>query len=668
MKKFKEWISIRVAKTPDVVVLLGILFANVVLLFTMAFVVYRLNAPAYPDVGYWENIYYTFSMILGTGGESYYIQELSEVNLAVIVICYLTILLGMVIFTGAVIGYITNWVSQFIEEANSGESGLSLSNHIVILNWNTRASEIINEIMYLNRREVIVVLALEDRETIEKEIEERLLKTSENEKINGRPLKNRLTILVRQGETYSTKQLNDICISAAKSIIILSPDSSEESDDETHDDANTIKTLVQTAHLTSAKKLEDQQIVVEVNNERTLSLVNTIIYCKESQDRSRITPIAVNRVLGQIFTQIILMPQINQVYSLLFSNGGPSFFTRDEIKVDEDVFVKEKLQTNNTSIPLTIREDVDGQIHGYYLARNIKDISQSCQTINTSDYTVKINPHFQMEPKHILILGHNSKTSEIMQGFSSYLEEWNDLDNSLFSITVIDDEDYLTTKNSYADYPFITSVIAADLLDKEVICSTINQCLLTYGCNLSIFILSDDAVASEDRDAAALIYLVYVHDIINNWLVDNLDCTSKDIDMIVEILDPKNTDVFTNYSADNIVVSNRYVSKIVTQVSEKKDLFDFYYDILTFDPSGEEKVESKELYIKTVDRFFSELPAPCNATEFIRAVYDASPANNKSVVLGYITKGEKVVLFDDNQDNIRLELSKNDKLILFSNH
>jgi len=181
-----------------------------------------------------------------------------------------------------------------------------------------------------------------------------------------------------------------------------------------------------------------------------------------------------------------------------------------------------------------------------------------------------------------------------------------------------------------------------------------------------------------------------VQDIIDKRLARDPGFDPESIDMIVEILNPKNFDIISSYSTNNIVISNRYISKITAQIGEKDAMFDFYYDILTYDDpedvgmlspdeapgagsgsgseTGAEGVDSKELYIKKVSGFFSEIPRPCTAADLIRAVYHASPDDNKSVVLGYFRPDGEMILFEGDQSKIRLALSGEEKLIIFSNH
>ena len=229
--------------------------------------------------------------------------------------------------------------------------------------------------------------------------------------------------------------------------------------------------------------------------------------------------------------------------------------------------------------------------------------------------------------------------------------------------------------NYYKKYPFVIDTVAAEIYDKDLICSTIDQFVSSNKEDTSVLILSDDSALNEDIDANALANLVYVQDIINDKKNSNPDFDVESIDVIVEIIDPKHYDVVNSYNVNNVVISNRYISKMITQIGEKEALFDFYTDILTYDEGDTETYESKEIYIKKVRRFFNEIPKHTTADQFIRAVYYASvddsiplEKQNPSIVLGYVKPGGKMILFSGDQSLIDVKFDDKDKLILFSNH
>jgi len=162
-----------------------------------------------------------------------------------------------------------------------------------------------------------------------------------------------------------------------------------------------------------------------------------------------------------------------------------------------------------------------------------------------------------------------------------------------------------------------------------------------------------------------------VQDIINRRKAENPDFDTESIDLVVEIIDPKHHDVVSSYSVNNVVISNRYISKMITQISEKEALFDFYSDILTYDEGGSDVYESKEIYVKKVSRLFTRRPDDCTAEEFIRAVLEATTTegiHNPTMVLGYVKPGGKMILFQGDQSSIPVHFEPRDKLIVFSNH
>ena len=144
-RKLSEWISIHVAKKPGRVLLLGILLFNIVFLIISALVISSFSLSGTEKMSLFKAAFCTVTMILDPGCVQFAVEDIGKTGVVVAVTCLVIILIGMISFTGAVIGYITNYISNFIENANAGGRELKASNHFVILNWNTRASEIVND-------------------------------------------------------------------------------------------------------------------------------------------------------------------------------------------------------------------------------------------------------------------------------------------------------------------------------------------------------------------------------------------------------------------------------------------------------------------------------------------------------------------------------------------
>ena len=698
LRKFKEWLSIQIVKNPGNTIVMAIMLFNVFFFLASAGVISALSLEGTEKMNFIEAAFCTITMILDAGCISFVVEDIGKSGVGITLICLFVVIVGMISFTGTLIGYVTNYISHFIENSNAGKRKLYLSNHFVILNWNTRASEIVNDMLYCESKEKVVVLVPGRKEEIQREIDERLADTIARENasvreqyahypffarkiaINKHKFHKNITVIVREGDVFSSKQLNDISLERARSIIILGNDINntickfehkELLDDVGRGNAQTIKTLMQVADITAAESsFDDQRIIVEITDEWTWKLVEKIIEAKQVDEKCNIIPVRVNEVLGQILSQFCLMPELNSVYSELFSNKGSEFYSVRCDEQDEMDFVSGYFKEHNHALPITIMEK-DGKHHAYYVAESCEDIEKK-DYFERDTFNVNLNKAYEMETKNIIILGHNNKCKNIMAGFESFSKEWREKKDEVVRIMVIDDKKSLEKMNYYKDYPFVEETVEADIYEKDLICDTINRFVSSCEDDTSILILSDDSALNENIDANALASLIYVRDIINQKLEKNPDFDVESIDVIVEIIDPKHHDIVNSYSVNNVVISNRYISKMVTQISEVESIFDFYHDILSYDEDTAAGYSSKEVYIKKVSRYFDSVPGKTTADQFIRAVYEASVEDknnpNPTIVLGYVKPGGIIRIFGGDLSEIEVEFEKHDKLILFSAH
>ena len=703
----KQWLSLKVAKNPRGVILIAILLLNVVFICASAVVISQLAPESLRSDGFWASVFYTITMVLDAGCIQFVVADVGQASVSVIIACLLIVLFGMITFTGAMIGYVTSYISDFIAKSNSGSRRLWIRDHMVILNWNSRASEIVNEMLYSDEPERIVILVQANREQVQKEIEDRLLDTLEKEKqallketagmnpvarwfyIRRHGMRNRVTFIVREGDTFSTQKLNEIAIKRAKSIVILGKDLQnslcryelqENQQQQSRGNSNTVKTLIQVADLAGSQDSnDDQKIVVEVNDNWTLRLVQQIIQHKEREGKCHIIPVPVNLMLGQVLSQSAIMPELNAVYGELLSNKGASFYSSPvSHHMAEESFVQPYMRYHANAIALTAMPTKRGT-ELYFVAEHQRDIEE---TVNhpLESMKVELNTDYWLEKRNVIILGHNSRSAAIMDCFNAFRNEWNFRNpaqlerygsQEILNIVVVDDAKHLEQMEYYKAYPYVNRVLEADVYDREKICQAIDEFVDANVEDTSILILSDDMVAHQDQDANALTYLIYVQDIIARRIKADPSFDPMRMDVVVEILNPKNSDIVRSYSIDNIVISNRYISKMITQIGEKEAIYDFYYDILTYDneeDTNSGSFESNELYIKSVGEFFRTLPPKCTASQLIRGVYDASAEDNRNIVLGYVDGKGKITLFCGDQRDITVELQPKDKLIVFSNH
>lgn len=763
IRRFQEWYSIQRAKHPTRMLVFGIAVFNLVFFLIAAVVIKSLALRGTESMGFFEALYYTLTMILDAGCISYVIEDIGTSGVTVALVCIAVVIIGMITFTGAIIGTMTNAFSESIERTQTGSDKLYISGHLVILNWNSRASEIINDLLYCGEKKRVIVLTDSRKDEIEKEIRDRISETIAREnallrqRLSGygtlkrhllyrkNRMRRQLYFLVREGDVFSTKQLRDISIERANAVMILGADINNSvcrfqqkarAEEQSRGNAQTVKTLMQVSELTGADDSADgQKIIVEISDDWTAELVRRIVRNKKRQqdnDKNNIVSVRVNQILGQLLSQFSLMPELNLAYQDLFSNKGATFqavewseenrlsFLRQaeaqlrdkepaasaeqqQLRTEllaEQLYIDTYLEAHRRAIPLgsmahTVTDGQTGQTktqHFFYFSAGSEADIFTAESVSCRPVSLKINRNYWIDKKRVIILGHNTGTEEIMRGFAAFCGEWDpDGSRKILEIVVIDDKEHLEQAGNYQQYPFVIGTRAATIYDRDIICQTIDW-FMDFAedeerGDVSILILSDDSVPNEDMDANVLANLVYVQDIIAEKKQADPDFDTESIDVIVELINPKHHDIVSSYSAvkdsaaaddpakkycvqngSNVVISNRYISKMVTQIGEKKAIYDFYTDILTYDEPDTAIFRSKEVYAKKASAFFAELPPECTEAELIRAVREATKDWHPTVVLGYVKPGGFVRLFCGDQEAQTVKLEPNDKLIVFTDH
>ena len=643
MKK-NQWLTILKEKKPGLLIVLGLALFNVLFLALFSLIVSLMSG-----MPYFTALFNCLAMMLDPGCISGVVDGTEQVVLCII--CFVVVIVGLIAFTGSVIGYVSNIISDFIEKANNGKNKLDLDNHVVILNWNDRGVEIINEYLLLEEKAVIVVLSNIERELIEQQVKDAIFAT-----MREKGIKNKLSVIIRSGNVFSSQQLIDISIDTAKTVIVLEEDG--DNNPYTEDgNGHTIKTLMQVADLISKKQNDKKQkVVVEVTDDWTEGVINEIIACKNN-DKVRIVAVPVNQLFGNIFTQFAVMPKLNAIYTDLFSNEGVEFFSKESNYASETEFVISHLKTHTHTIPLTTRS-LENQTYAIYIGRTDKDVEYTTDVTPTL-YPIKLNANYNLKKRHIVILGHNKNLPKILEGLNNFNNEWKKEEDAI-SVLLLDDASTTKKDVDYSQYSFIEEYVKVDIHEKDFISKLISDHLDKE--NTTVLILSAENAEEGEKDLPALANLIYLQSALNKR-----NNNSDNIDIVVEIIEPKHHDIVQNYSKSNVVISNRYVSKIIMQIADKEALFDFYKDILTFDTDGQ---QGKEIYIKDCLTYFESVPESMNARDFIYSLYKATLENLGvgEVAIGYVDENDNIILFSGNLTEQNVTLNSACKLIILSDH
>ncbi len=665
MNKIREWISLRVATKPRMVILNIIIFINLLISILGAlavFIFYNEN-----NIGFWEAFYYSFSIVITGGGIENIIPDVSEANITLIILGTTMVLFGMIVFSGAVLGYVVSYISDFIERASKGEKKLYLQNHIVILNWNIKVNQIISDLLYENQKEKVVILTQGNKDEVMKTIENKLSDIIEREEKRGIKLNRKLlTIVVVEGNSFSVKDLNDISIKKAKSIIIFGRKDYREGSSDNYEnfygDILVIKSFVQVLDMIRDTK-ENINVVVETRDAWTSKIVKNIMQNEITQDNISIKTIDSNIILGQLLSQFWIMPELNLVYRDLFSYKGAEFHSS---KVDNELTDTENMEmlfkNDISAIPLTVMGDGNDR-RLFYIADD--DSQKRVFSSSFDEISFKLSGNSSIERKKLILLGSNSKLIHIINSLDKFYNEYKDR-NEDFEVLIIDDKEGIKENKEIYKKSYISDVIEVDIYNVNEICEKIESFMNGNDERISILILSNDNESLYDQDAFAIMYLLYIKEVICNLSNRNKNFDKDKIDIIIEIVNPQNIDVIRSYDVDNFVVSNEYVSNLITQIGNNESLYEFYMDILHYDDLVDiNGNKSKEIYIKRVDSFFDVIPDSCNVYQLIKAVYDSTPKENKVILIGYIRNNREVNIFTNSYEK-EIKLRADDKLIIFS--
>ena len=195
-----------------------------------------------------------------------------------------------------------------------------------------------------------------------------------------------------------------------------------------------------------------------------------------------------------------------------------------------------------------------------------------------SDYEIKDNlfqapkPH-NLKKEKTLILGWNEKGTRIISELENYVGTGSE-------ITIVSELE--ETKEELKNIKFKKQklkLMQANITDRNILNS-----LNVASYNYIIILCYTKDMDIQEADAKTLICLLHLRDI--------SDKTGKNLSIVSEMLDNKNRDLAEVTKADDFIVSDRIISLMLSQLSEKKELKKVF-DILF-------EAEGSEIYLKPV--------------------------------------------------------------------
>lgn len=549
MKQLKQWISIKWNKNTYRLILIGIVLINI-LLWLFASLLASWIAPV--EYGNIVNTLWTSGLDWMLGGYD------SSLPLSIRIISIVVVLTSMVTFTGGIIGYLSSLFTEIIDSTKTGRNNLFIYDHILILNWNNKALELIADYQHDDDATTIVVLSSQPKSEIEDAINRKLFEHEHETKKH----KN-INVIVREGEVFSKSDLCSVCIEKARSIIILSDESLD--NDASSNDILSIKTLMLVSNLNLRP---EQTIIIEVKSNKALNLITNHI-AKHAKMLDQIITILPDELMGRLIAQTVLMEGLNKVYGDLLSFEGAEF----NVAAKQDM--QSYLETHSRAIPIyTYQEQL------YVLSESEEDVDSLRSSPLTQYIPLKPNVTSPYSEIDLVIFGKNNKLNYILDSIRCYETE----NNAKVNVTLIKSNDVNIITESLGKLAKIDKIL----------------------------ILSADFLDHHQYDSDVLVTLLSIQDAAERFKAE----------IIIELLDPKHLDIMQSYNIKNTIISSQYISTLITQISKNRYLYPVIMQLLSYETIGSPKSGEELESYPAHELFDMPFPLNFkSASEFVYSVF-----------------------------------------------
>lgn len=471
----------------------------------------------------------------------------------------LVVTIGGLFILATLIGILTSGLEGQLDELRKGKSNVLEEDHTLILGWSSKIFSIIEELATANENKKnpkIVVMADLEKVDMEDEIRQKVqdFKTTK--------------VIVRSGSPLEVSSIDVVNPYEAKSIIILSPEDTD------NPDTHVIKSVLA---ITNGKKRKagKYHIVAEIKNLDNLEAAELV-------GGDEATYVFSSDLIARVTAQTCRQSGLSLVYQDLMKFEGDEIYFAEEKALEGKTF-GEAIFMYETSSVFGIFTN-DGEVLINPPAETIFNEGDQVIVISEDDDTVVLSgkSEFGVEKEKIqnahkeglkkersLILGWNDKGVRIIEELDNYvaagsevvvLAEIENLGEELKELEA-------TLQKHSIKFVFGSITDKATLVALEV--EKFDHIIaLSYVGVMDV----------QESDAKILICLLHLRNLSEQH--------NKDFSIVSEMLDVRNKELAEVAKADDFIVSDNLVSLMLTQMSENKALKKVY-DIL-FEADGSE--------------------------------------------------------------------------------
>jgi len=555
---------------------LGLASAGLILLASVAVVVLHIHPEGGGSLGFLEAAWMSMMRTLdpGTmGGDTGWGFRLAM----------FFVTLSGIFIVSALIGIINNGIEAKLDDLRKGRSFVVEKDHTLILGWSPKVFTIVSELVLANEnrsRPRIVILAEMDKVEMEDEIRDKIPDTRNTK------------VICRRGDPLDLNDLEIVNPHAARSIIILAPESEEP-------DSEVIKSILAITN-NANRRPEPYHIVAELAEMRNLEVARMV-----GRDEAQL--VVASDLISRVIVQTSRQSGLSVVYTELLDFGGDEIYFTAEPGLTGRTFGEALFAYEDSCLMglrlhdgrLVINPPMDTRIGP---GDKVIAISEDDDTVRLSgrvgdwsdlERRLAIDPAAiqgaqppAKRPERTLLLGWNERGATIINELDRYVAHGSELllvaDTRKLPETIARDCGGLCAQK--------LTCLEADTTDRRVLYG-----LSVHTFDQVILLCYSDDLGLQEADARTLITLLHLRDMEQKG--------GHDYRIVTEMLDERNRELAEVTQADDFIVSNKLVSLMLSQVSENRELNALFADL--FQPEG------SEIYLKPAADYV-EIGRPVN--------------------------------------------------------
>lgn len=463
------------------------------------------------------------------------------------VLTMLVLTIAGLFIVSALIGVIAAGIDARIAELQRGRSTVLERDHTVILGWSEAVFTILAELAVANesrRRPVVVILADRDKVEMEEAVREKVAD------LRG------TRVICRSG---SPIDVGDLAIASpvdARSIIVLAPEVEEP-------DSEVIKTLLALTHDGD----DGPPIVAEIQDPDNLEAARMV-------GKDRTVVVDKRETVSRLIVQTSRQSGAAAVYTELFDFDGDEIYFHDKHGLADATYAHAQLSFEHVTVMGLLNTDgsatlnpppdtVIGERSLIVAASDDAAVGAALsEPLPVDESVIRTSKGTGEAPSTILLIGWNRGATTVVRELDAYASPG----SRLTVLTEFGEPALPTLEN------LTSEVVRGRTADRATLAAHLRD-----GVDQVIVLCYSDQLPPQQADARTLVTLLHVRDLVGSG--DNAPA------VVSELLDDRNRALAEVANVDDVIVSDKILSLILTQLAENAGLEPVFTDLLDADGS-----------------------------------------------------------------------------------